>query len=509
MEPSPGQNDCHGSTDPAETILKLDKTKQYESENETESESDDAFFNGITKANADNLRSQISKIKEGLSLQIEQQGREQQQRVKQKFKMLSNATEITDEVVKFSVDFCKRHDMNIDDMIEREGTSFLELMREMMKYEPEEEQKGSNRLGKSVEYDNEEKAPQSAHEDFDPNRLVKTRRKRRALAGKSKVKREKKTGYNLDGSKRVKRILLDEALKNKETNMSDWSEARKKAYKAIKQNPNTYHYRFNKPGEAQGKGPWTRDEHKRFMEMLLEKGANKNWGLFSINIKGRVGYQCSNYYRLLVKNTKIWDPNYWYDGKLLHFKRNTDRSEAWMKFAFTVVEDTSGVFGEPPAQHPKRPNGLASPEEVAKIAAQGFPLEPPEGFKVKSKDAITRRQSKKRKALMVSKKSPRKIARYSKGENEDLDVYFAAVAATPAESVDDIAFPKFIDPFTKFEIKKPAISPYGHVCEYDTWTKVLRTPGAEDICPFTRKRVTRRQLVKLTMENIEDFKGNV
>merc|ERR1719334_1624168 len=201
--------------------------------------------------------------------------------------------------------------------------------------------------------------------------------------------------------------------------MNEWSEARKKAFKSIKQNPNTYYYRFNKPGEAQGKGAWRSDEHKKFMEVLLEKGANTNWGIFSINIKGRVGYQCSNYYRLLVKHTKIWDPNYWYDGKLLHFKRRTERTEAWMKFAFTVLEDASGVFGKPPGQHPKRPNGLASPEEVARIAAQGFPLEPPEGFEGKSKGSKTGRNSKKRKATRISNKSSRKVARSSKSEDED------------------------------------------------------------------------------------------
>merc|ERR1719285_1113270 len=396
--------------------------------------------------------------------------------------------------------------MNIDEQIEREGRSFLELMREMMKDEPEKEQKHSH-LGEVIPSDNDEKIPRSADEDFEPNSVVIPLRKRRPSVGKTGVKPEKKTGYNLDGSKRVKRILLDEALKNKDTNMDDWREARKKAYKAIKQNPNAYHYRFNKPGDAQAKGGWTKDEHKRFMEVLLEKGANRNWGLFSINVKGRVGYQCSNYYRLLVKHIKIWDPNYWYDGRLLHFKRNTDRTDAWMKFAFTVLEDSSGVFGKPPGQHPKRPNGLASPEEVARIAAQGFPLEPPEGFKGKSKGSNTRCNSK-RKAPKISSRSSRKISRSLKSEEEDLDVYFAAMVPTPAKSVGD-AFPKFIDPFTKFEIKTPAISPHGHVCEYDTWTKVLRTPGAEDTCPFTRKRVTRRQLVKLTLENIEEFRGKI
>merc|ERR1719320_1839006 len=270
----------------------------------------------------------------------------------------------------------------------------------MIEY-PEAEQTGKRQFSSPVPSiiadDSGENAVQNNKENCEPKKVVGARRKAKPVVRNvSVVKPEKRTGYNLDGSKRVKRILLDDALKNK-ANMSEWSKARRKAYKAIEKNPNAYHYRFNKPGETQAKGAWTADEHKRFMEVLLEKGANTYWGIFSINIKGRVGYQCSNYYRLLVKHIKIWDPNYWYDGKLLHFKRKTERSEAWMKYAFTVLEDASGVFGKLPAQHPKHPAGLSSPEDVATIAAGGFPAKPPEGFNLKSKGTNTRRKSKKRK----------------------------------------------------------------------------------------------------------------
>jgi len=506
MEVSLSKNDSNGSTDPVKSIFDLKLPKVHKSDSETESDSEDAIFNGVSKDSAEELRSQIAKIKVGFSVQVEQQGREELQRVKEKFRIFCNPTDLTDEEVEFSLAFCKRHNMNTEDMIEREGLSFLHLMREMMKCEPEAEQSREIQSGKSALSIEEEKDAKNKDENYEPNKVIKKRRRKARAAVKNEdgVKPVKRTGYNLDGSKRVKRILLDDALKDKDTKMNEWSEARKKAYKAIKQNPNTYHYRFNKPGEAQAKGAWTTDEHKRFMELLLEKGANKNWGLFSMHIKGRVGYQCSNYYRLLVKNIKIWDPNYWYDGKLLHFKRNCERSDAWMKFAFTVLEDTSGVFGEPPAQHPKRPTELASPEEVARIALEGFPDEPPEGFKSKSKDS--KRKSKKRKAPV---KWTRKAVQEPEDDDADLDVYFAALAAVPAKTESDIVFPRFIDPFTKCEITTPAISPYGHVCEYDTWTKVLRTPGVIDTCPFTRKHVTRRQLVKLTKENIDEFEDKI
>ena len=40
---------------------------------------------------------------------------------------------------------------------------------------------------------------------------------------------------------------------------------------------------------------------------------------------------------------------------------------------------------------------------------------------------------------------------------------------------------------------------------YNTWLKVLaKKPG--NACPFTRQKVTRRDLVKLTPENVEKYK---
>ncbi|KAJ1890026.1 hypothetical protein LPJ66_007712, partial [Kickxella alabastrina] len=112
--------------------------------------------------------------------------------------------------------------------------------------------------------------------------------------------------------------------------MKGWSEARIKAFKAIKTKPNTYYYRFNAPGEEQRTGQWTAEEQKLFHARLKEIGANGQWGIFSTTIPGRVGYQCSNYYRYLVENRLIHDPNYVLDEKgKAHFlfttkKKNPD-----------------------------------------------------------------------------------------------------------------------------------------------------------------------------------------
>ena len=66
---------------------------------------------------------------------------------------------------------------------------------------------------------------------------------------------------------------------------------------------------------------------------------------------------------------------------------------------------------------------------------------------------------------------------------------------------------KIKDPITKEFMEKPAISPYGHVLEYSSWMNMLKKKP--EICPFTNKKLTRRDLIKLTKENLKDFKDKI
>ncbi|ORX61804.1 hypothetical protein DM01DRAFT_1342734 [Hesseltinella vesiculosa] len=119
----------------------------------------------------------------------------------------------------------------------------------------------------------------------------------------------------------VGRLALDDAIKqvqvhnNPEQAFQGWSEARLRAYRMIDTNPNSYYYRFNAPGEEQAKGPWTELEKQLFLDRLKELGANSQWGVFSMVIPGRVGYQCSNYYRYLIEIGELQDTNYIVDEK--------------------------------------------------------------------------------------------------------------------------------------------------------------------------------------------------
>ncbi len=72
--------------------------------------------------------------------------------------------------------------------------------------------------------------------------------------------------------KNSQRLRLDEALSKRD--MQGWSSARVRAHQMINQNPNTYYYRFNAPGETQRNGPWSAEEHEIFMKRLDECGAD-------------------------------------------------------------------------------------------------------------------------------------------------------------------------------------------------------------------------------------------
>ena len=71
---------------------------------------------------------------------------------------------------------------------------------------------------------------------------------------------------------------------------------------------------------------------------------------------------------------------------------------------------------------------------------------------------------------------------------------------------------------TMMPVVKPAISPYGHVMGYDSWVKVL-SKNPKNTCPFTKKvsvclwsyrqHLTRRSLVKLTKENINEYRSKI
>lgn len=112
-----------------------------------------------------------------------------------------------------------------------------------------------------------------------------------------------------------------------------WSPIKRESFMSILNNPNSFFYRNRPPGDPQINGKWTQEEDTQFFNRLdyfrntlkIEDGL---WGLFSVPIRGRLGYQCSNYYRLLIQEGRVQDDRYeiMEDGKL-RFKHRAKASK--------------------------------------------------------------------------------------------------------------------------------------------------------------------------------------
>ncbi|KAM3588491.1 hypothetical protein VKS41_000935 [Umbelopsis sp. WA50703] len=325
--------------------------------------------------------------------------------------------------------------------------------------------------------------------------------KKRSVTLKKTTNDQAKKQYRMGG-----RLGLDDALKQFQEHQIDpekafegWSQARIRAYQMIDQNPNSYYYRFNAPGEVQRKGQWTEDEKKTFYARLAEAGANGQWGIFSMKIPGRVGYQCSNFYRLLVETKQINDPNYVLDerGKAHYlFDKKNSNGEVEKTFRTHSKHHGNGNGSSSDTPRPKPVRARAT----ATTSTSGPPTPP------------TPRPSRKRK-----RRGNRwgGNSDYDEDDSDDLIGYdddnsgsyttkvwttrrtrtrAAALAAENAmvwsgngseeggsSNVEDAEdddeeggwgseqrqadnpLPGFIDPITLDEIVKPAISKYGHV----------------------------------------------
>ncbi|KAL9658489.1 hypothetical protein ABK040_006029 [Willaertia magna] len=252
------------------------------------------------------------------------------------------------------------------------------------------------------------------------------------------------------------RLLLNDALGDVQTK-EGWSKARIEAYAKIKTNPNAYYYRFNEPGEQQKNGKWTRDEKELFIKKLKEYAKttdNFQWGIFSKMIPGRVGYQCQQQYRTLLKTKEI----------------KTD-----------IVEECK-----------ERISGKV-------------------GCKRKKSDSSNKKKSTKKKKIIEEEEEEFDYENIDEKE-EVVTASSSDASSSTSNDIHDInndnPLRGVIDPITQYEIEKPAISPFGHVLGYNTWIKILNSEP-KNTCPFTKQILRKRALVKLTYDNIDEYKDKI
>lgn len=285
---------------------------------------------------------------------------------------------------------------------------------------------------------------------------------------------------------KVPRLLLDDALKDP-VDQSRWSSARKRAWKTIKTNPNSYYYRFNAPGEVQAGGVWNKEEEELFFKRIDEVGVGDNWGIFAMGIPGRVGYQCSNFYRKMIKEGRIFDSNYQVNNGKLLYKRVTKSRPTILSPPSVSVDSGAAVQRVSKKRSRSHSTKKYTRKRVVAQNTDHDALWDPsldnstrEGG-VLSAPPPKRRKKKKKKKRIVEKLPPEAFYNF---------------CAT------------FVDMITKQQVMKPAISPYGHVLGWETWMRVLRQ-NPKDTCPFTKKPLKRRQLFKLNIDNFGEYRSKI
>ncbi|KAG0244206.1 hypothetical protein BGW41_000193 [Actinomortierella wolfii] len=108
-----------------------------------------------------------------------------------------------------------------------------------------------------------------------------------------------------------------------------WSEVRIKTWEHRRSNVEGFYYRFCDPTEMQHNGAWSSKSKQEFMTRLEEwkqRGIRigTSWGVFSMAVSHKAGYQCSSYYRKLLETKQLTDPNYaWEGGKLIMVNKSS------------------------------------------------------------------------------------------------------------------------------------------------------------------------------------------
>eukprot|EP01083_Nonionella_stella_P033356 91306_1 len=124
-----------------------------------------------------------------------------------------------------------------------------------------------------------------------------------------------------------------------------------------KVNPNAFYYRFTR--ETQKSGEWDMNDHKLFMQRVMEFGVNNEWGIFSKGIPGRCGFQCANYWSRLIEKYWVNDMNVYeqrnrVSGKTRLITYDWDSKtipDKIRKFSLFVFKDPSETFDI--GHHPK------------------------------------------------------------------------------------------------------------------------------------------------------------
>jgi hypothetical protein len=255
---------------------------------------------------------------------------------------------------------------------------------------------------------------------------------------------------------------------------------------------NAHLYRHRLPGEEQRFGVWTAEEKELFKQRLEELGGTDeafggDWGFFSRGIPGRVGYQCSALYRNLVKNGEI-------QGSLKPQKSDYGHRKSAVRERGRLARGAAVRRG----RKRRRSEGDTDPSgDEQPVAIGERRLEIEDIISIKFVQGLGG-------PLVVSDDPPPSppLRRNRSPTGRDITAGLSMYERNALQN----PMPDAVDFITRNVMRVPTISPFGHVLDYQTWLELLKT---NKVCPFTRKPLTKRQLVVLTVDNIDEYRSKI
>jgi hypothetical protein len=286
-----------------------------------------------------------------------------------------------------------------------------------------------------------------------------------------------------------------------------WSPIRRESFAQIANNPNAFFYRNRPPGDPQKFGPFTKEEETQFLERLAffrnELGVAAGlWGLFAVPIRGRLGYQCSNFYRLLVNEGRVKDRNYEIlgDGKLQykHGHRMNDAAVTQL-----LEREAFEFIGKCMASE----NGEV-PKVTGPIRVEGDrPNRPvrPKPVYVRQTEDFAYLSGRKRKLPERRFDPMREIERTAGGKGGGIK---------PPRRVRDFIVPReddrdrcpicgLTDPLSLEPIETPMMDEEGFVMDLRSWRKIFKD---EEVPPCETCAESEADLVELTPMNFHRLK---
>ena len=287
-----------------------------------------------------------------------------------------------------------------------------------------------------------------------------------------------------------------------------WSDARKESYKEMLDNPNKFFYRNRPPGESQKNGQWSEDEQQLFMERMRyfqdELGViDACWGLFAVPIKGRLGYQCANYYRYLIKEGKIQNERYSViEGKLVCNKSikppkpSSKSLEILNAEALEYLEKTLKSYdGEIPTM--EKP--VKTFQKNRKSAREDAPINEDDNNEKETIEHLSKVFGKSQK-IPDKRYNPMEDHLLAQNIKKSIDVAKKKKVFTQENTCPLVGY---LDPLTEEPIKTPMMDPSGVVMDLNSWRAIFARQADP---PYSVEAQSEKDLTELNQSNFENYK---